>query len=494
MMPRCLIAALTTIAALGASPVLGLEYKVLPNPQGDGPSLLVEGKFERGDDINKFRQVLDRYKPVTVQLQSPGGNILSAVEHGREIRRRALNTYVPKGGICASACSLTFMGGVIRLAAEGTIGVHQAFYPDNKLGADEQVKDIQFLTADIVAYMTEMGVSASLLALTLSKAPEEMHFLSLPEMVEHKVTNIAPIIVETQRRLLKQKEGETTPVEQDKTVRTSIAPAVTRVPSLRRLGPGLPVAKTLPIAGTRFTPPPYDQVPYNQIQPTDPDMPMLTRLELEANGRKLLFGFIEAIQNGPRGRRWINSHMHENVWYNGAGGTVAKVQIIAELADLQNNVSQRHLAIVPGTISSQCDSSTCVAKTDIGNVVVHPNGVYTSVLGRLAIAWHPAGRINRLAVEQDQSQPAARNRATYINKAAFEHGIPCRALPADICDQHKKVGARMSAAGWVIKGVGSNRQWVWSNRRNTVQRTNPTRRIFQGDPRTGTDSWRVGDR
>jgi hypothetical protein len=51
----------------------------------------------------------------TVSLDSPGGNVEAAMESGRLIRLRELQTEVAPGGSCASACVWAFAGGRDRI-------------------------------------------------------------------------------------------------------------------------------------------------------------------------------------------------------------------------------------------------------------------------------------------------------------------------------------------------------------------------------------------
>jgi hypothetical protein len=64
----------------------------------------------------------------TVRLESPGGNVKGALAVARIIRDHDLDTYV--GRLCASACTLAFLGGHHRfLAASARLGFHQAYIP-----------------------------------------------------------------------------------------------------------------------------------------------------------------------------------------------------------------------------------------------------------------------------------------------------------------------------------------------------------------------------
>jgi len=104
-----------------------------------------------------FQQFLssEKYQPV-VYFDSPGGGLSAALELGRLIRARGLDTYVggpyeafegfagpareinrtlTQRGICFSACAYAFLGGVSREIHEGgSFGVHQFYSGGRPLG------------------------------------------------------------------------------------------------------------------------------------------------------------------------------------------------------------------------------------------------------------------------------------------------------------------------------------------------------------------------
>lgn len=74
-----------------------------------------------------FRETLTTYDIDTVLLSSGGGDLISGMKIGELISRYKINTYVPKGVICASACSYIFMSGYTRVL-HGSLGMHEFTY------------------------------------------------------------------------------------------------------------------------------------------------------------------------------------------------------------------------------------------------------------------------------------------------------------------------------------------------------------------------------
>ncbi|MBD1546602.1 SH3 domain-containing protein [Roseibium aggregatum] len=156
--------------------------------------ILVRGTFAWEDSLSSFRQTVRSNHATVVSFASGGGNVTKAMELGREIRLLGLSTLQLRSLECASACALAFMGGVQRYAEPGAIGVHKSsFSPDAALDVDTAVSAVQELTAEIVAYMAEMGIDPRLLQVALKTEANDMRYLSGQEMEQFKLTSFGPV-------------------------------------------------------------------------------------------------------------------------------------------------------------------------------------------------------------------------------------------------------------------------------------------------------------
>ena len=161
--------------------------------------ILVEGEFERADDLAAFTR-LERAREVDfVTFDSPGGNVAKAIELGYLIRQAGLSTLQVRGLDCASACAFAFFGGVRRAAMPGAIGMHKVSIPDGISDPGDVVSDIQDMTAIIMGYMREMGIDPALLELALGYDADDMRYLSSEEMARYRVTTQASSVAETAR-------------------------------------------------------------------------------------------------------------------------------------------------------------------------------------------------------------------------------------------------------------------------------------------------------
>lgn len=151
--------------------------------------LVVSGEFTSNDYPSEFVNAVAASNATTVTFDSPGGNVVAAMALGRTIRFLGLNTLQIRQLECASACALAFLGGVTRVAAPGSIGVHRtSFAPHSKVGREEAVASVQVLTAEIISYLSEMGVSTELLSLAMRYDRSDIRYLSASEMAELRVT------------------------------------------------------------------------------------------------------------------------------------------------------------------------------------------------------------------------------------------------------------------------------------------------------------------
>ncbi|MGO7979596.1 hypothetical protein ACC691_16980 [Rhizobium johnstonii] len=157
--------------------------------EGGIKALVVQGEFEISDDPVSLAGEVAQFKPKFITFKSPGGNVASAMKIGRMIRALGVSTLQIRSAECASACALAFVGGVQRSADAGSIGVHQAsFSGDAALDSKTAVTAVQAMTAEIIGYLTEMGVSPQLLQLSLSIESSDMRYLTSSEMANWGVT------------------------------------------------------------------------------------------------------------------------------------------------------------------------------------------------------------------------------------------------------------------------------------------------------------------
>lgn len=168
-----------------------LDFKPVTSSSAAMPFVVVSGEFGTNEPLAGFLEAVTQSGAKVVTFDSPGGNVLTAIQLGRMIRALGLDTLQVRQMECASACSLAFMGGVKRFADPGSIGVHRSSFSSNAaVSTDDAVAGVQALTANIISYLNDMGVDPKLLAVALSYDKSDIRYLSASEMAELRVTNM----------------------------------------------------------------------------------------------------------------------------------------------------------------------------------------------------------------------------------------------------------------------------------------------------------------
>lgn len=154
-----------------------------------------------------LRAYLNEHKTGKFVFNSPGGNLVAALEMGMMIRQAKGSTVVGRSvpepelegrysrgpGQCVSACAFAFLGGVHRDADAETLGIHQ-FYndvalkkPDEPIYSALDLSVNQIVSALLINYAFEMGIDPRFVSKASSVPPTSVHFLSDMELDDWKV-------------------------------------------------------------------------------------------------------------------------------------------------------------------------------------------------------------------------------------------------------------------------------------------------------------------
>lgn len=176
--------------------------------------LVVTGGIAQGDSerLNQFIRRAGRIDEVW--LDSPGGNAAEGPHLGRVIRAARLATRIPAGFQCISACTLAFLGGMVRrVDPGGAYGVH-TFYSGGSYQEVIRLLTLPSAGAERVRqlriYLHAREQSNALLALDWQRYTQEMgisrNFLS------EEVASQRSIVLTTEQEIL-QMQQRGVPVE-----------------------------------------------------------------------------------------------------------------------------------------------------------------------------------------------------------------------------------------------------------------------------------------
>lgn len=129
-----------------------------------------------------FMQAVRRHNPSAILLDSPGGSLGAGLEIARYVHDLGLETFIPPGAMCASACSLIYFAGNPRTIA-GTLGVHQFSSTLNTVGlVRDTERDTQEVVAEIWNELQRFGTPASVMVRMLSTPPNRMYWFTRSEI------------------------------------------------------------------------------------------------------------------------------------------------------------------------------------------------------------------------------------------------------------------------------------------------------------------------
>ena len=101
-----------------------------------------------------------KFKQLRVWLNSPGGDVMAAMEIGRIIRSVDGVTDIPLNKRCYSSCALIFIAGVKRFNY-GELGLHRPYFASASLSREQIEKQAPIMRDAVKTYVEEMGITDS---------------------------------------------------------------------------------------------------------------------------------------------------------------------------------------------------------------------------------------------------------------------------------------------------------------------------------------------
>ena len=115
---------------------------------------------------------------LTVYLNSPGGDVLTAIELGEEIKKQWTSTAVDDNGQCLGACVLVLAAGVRRTAAPNRVGLQRLSFDQFASISRDRAKPKQLVSAKRVEmYLAHMGMPKKLFQEMMRQPPDKVLLL-----------------------------------------------------------------------------------------------------------------------------------------------------------------------------------------------------------------------------------------------------------------------------------------------------------------------------
>lgn len=141
----------------------------------------------RPEDVEAMARAEGAFMAANVRLvllDSPGGDLNSAMRIGRMIREVGARAIVPRGAECFSACVFVLAAGTDRIV-DGTVGIHRPYFlvaPGGDVGAT--LLEIERIARE---YLVEMNVPARLAEDMFSIDPRDMVVLDAERLREYRL-------------------------------------------------------------------------------------------------------------------------------------------------------------------------------------------------------------------------------------------------------------------------------------------------------------------
>jgi hypothetical protein len=158
-------------------------------------NLFLTGRIAQ-DDVQLFRQSFEKMSgkgSLFLSLDSEGGDIASAIEIGRLVRRWPESiVLVTLSSKCYSACVFVLAGGLHR-AVHGKVGIHRPFGSSTDARTYESTqKSFRTLEQSAKAFLKDMNVPTSLFDEMMSVPSQQLRLLSQQELARFGIGQSDP--------------------------------------------------------------------------------------------------------------------------------------------------------------------------------------------------------------------------------------------------------------------------------------------------------------
>lgn len=154
--------------------------------------VLIQGTIAKGDyaKLIDFVRHPDNYGRFSrsVFLDSPGGDVLEAIQIAKLLDKSYAATYVASGARCYSACFILWMSGVTRNVSTGaTLGVHRIQVKVGEVSMDPQSESFVRIARNLENYLALLGTPRTILDKMKATAPADLFVFSPRWLAEQQL-------------------------------------------------------------------------------------------------------------------------------------------------------------------------------------------------------------------------------------------------------------------------------------------------------------------
>ena len=159
------------------------ENQIYYHPDLEGVAFFY-GTVQTESDMILTRALKSRPQTKTIVLVSFGGSVYGGIRASGIIKQAGLDTYIPEGASCLSACSSMFFAGKNRWV-KGELGVHQfrSVEVDKEVlaGVKKVESEAQYLMSDVITVLSDYDLPNFVLPRMLATHWRDMYFFTNTE-------------------------------------------------------------------------------------------------------------------------------------------------------------------------------------------------------------------------------------------------------------------------------------------------------------------------
>lgn len=174
-------------------------------------SLSVKGQITPTDlsVLQERSKLLGHRLSFSIILDSPGGDVDTALKMGRFIRGVNAGVMVPENAVCFSSCVFLLAAGATR-GVVGSVGIHRPFSIEDDITTEQgQRAKYKHIEAEVKTYLKQMNISPELYDEMVRIPPSEIRLLTEDDLKRFGLSEDDPYIKEALVTKLAKKEGIT---------------------------------------------------------------------------------------------------------------------------------------------------------------------------------------------------------------------------------------------------------------------------------------------
>jgi hypothetical protein len=171
--------------------------------------LRVDGEIGANDaaTLARIESTLRPRQTIWIKLDSRGGDVASAMEMGRQLRRHNAIAIVPENAVCLSSC-VFLLAGATQRGVFGQVGIHRPYTTSvAEKTQDQRQQSYSEMRSAVKVYLAEMNLPDDLFKAMERVGPEQIRILSEDDLSTFGLNQTDPVADEDLNAMDARKYG-----------------------------------------------------------------------------------------------------------------------------------------------------------------------------------------------------------------------------------------------------------------------------------------------